>query len=148
MGSFAIFNNGAYMIISLIALLILFLSCFFTEKGSRIKLGIWLLFFAMVVDFAAGWIEAEAAIMYSIGSAYYTYMLYAELSLFLGEMLLLAVAASLILLNKIPSLMMIGGAAGFAVVFFVYLAERQCRLPNALYFPDGRFCLFCRQPLG
>ena len=77
MGSFAIFNNGAYMIISLIALLILFLSCFFTEKGSRIKLGIWLLFFAMVVDFAAGWIEAEAAIMYSIGSAYYTYMLYA-----------------------------------------------------------------------
>lgn len=120
MGSFAIFNNGAYMIISLIALLILFLSCFFTEKGSRIKLGIWLLFFAMVVDFAAGWIEAEAASMYSIGSAYYTYMLYAELSLFLGEMLLLAVAASLILLNKIPSLMMIGGAAGFAVVCIVY----------------------------
>ena len=120
MGSFAIFNNGAYMIISLIALLILFLSCFFTEKGSRIKLGIWLLFFAMVVDFAAGWIEAEAAIMYSAGSAYYTYMLYVELSLFLGEMLLLAVAASLILLNKIPSLMMIGGAAGFAVVCIVY----------------------------
>lgn len=34
MGSFAIFNNGAYMIISLIALLILFLSCFLRKKGA------------------------------------------------------------------------------------------------------------------
>ena len=146
MGSFAIFNNGAYMIISLIALLILFLSCFFTEKGSRIKLGIWLLFFAMVVDFAAGWIEAEAAIMYSIGSAYYTYMLYAELSLFLGEMLLLAVAASLILLNKIPSLMMIGGAAGFAVVcivYFLFISQNGNAVFQMRYiFPMGGFAYF------
>lgn len=120
MGSFAIFNNGGYMIINLVAMLLLFLSCFYTEKGSRIKLGIWLLFLAMVTDFAAGWVEAETAIMYGQGSHYYTYMLYIELSLFLVEMLLLSVAASVILLNKIPSLMMIGGIAGFAIVCIVY----------------------------
>ena len=120
MGSFAIFNNGGYMIINLVAMLLLFLSCFYTEKGSRIKLGIWLLFLAMVTDFAAGWVEAETAIMYAQGSHYYTYMLYIELSLFLVEMLLLSVAASVILLNKIPSLMMIGGIAGFAIVCIVY----------------------------
>lgn len=120
MGSFGIFNNGGYMIINLLALLLLFLSCFYTEKGSRIKLGIWLLLLAMITDFAAGWIESEAAIMYAQGSKYYTYMLYAELSLFLAEMLLLSVAASLILLNKIPSFMIIGGVAGFAVVCIVY----------------------------
>ena len=116
MGSFAIYNDGTYTIISLIALLILFLSCFFTEKDSRVKLGIWLLFFTMVTDFVAGWVETEAAIMYSTGSRYYTYVICVELSLFLGEMLLLAVAASLILLHKLPSVLIIGGSVGYAVL--------------------------------
>lgn len=120
MGSFAIFNNGGYMMINLVALLILFLSCCYTEKGSRTKLAIWFVFLALITDFVAGWVEAKSAIMYSSGSPYYTYILYAELSLFLGELLLLSVGASLILFNKIPSLMMIGGVAGFAVVCIVY----------------------------
>ena len=146
MGSFAIFNNGIYMIVNLITLLLLFLSCFYTEKGSRIKLGIWLLFLAMVTDFAAGWVETEAAIMYSQGSQYYTYTLYVELSLFLVEMLILSVAASLIMFNIIPSLMMIGGIGLFAVtciVYFLFISQNSNAIFQLRYiFPMIGFLYF------
>ena len=120
MGSFVIFDNGIYMLINIIALCALLSSCWFSEKSGWLKQGMWFVLGAMIVDFSASWIEAETIVLYTRNSQHYIYMLYAGLSLFVIEMLLLVVAASLILFNRIPNLIFISATAIIAIVSLLY----------------------------
>ncbi len=120
MGSFVIFDNGIYMLINIIALCALLSSCWFSEKSGWLKQGMWFVLGAMIVDFSASWIEAETIVLYTRNSQHYIYMLYAGLSLFVIEMLLLVVAASLILFNRIPNLIFISATAVIAIVSLLY----------------------------
>ena len=123
MGSFAIFDNGVYMLVNILALLILLSACWFSEKSGLLKQGMWFVLGAMIVDFLASWIEAETTVLYAHNSPNYVYMLYAGLFLFVLEMLLLIVAASLILFNRFPNVILmisLGVVAISSLLFFVY----------------------------
>jgi len=128
MGSFAIFDNGIYMLINILALMLLLGACWFSEKSGWLKQGMWFVLAALIVDFSASWIEAETTIMYAQNHQYYIYMLYVGLSLFVVEMILLAVAAYLILFNRFPNLILMSGIA-FVIVasllYFVFVSRNS-----------------------
>ena len=128
MGSFAIFDNGIYMLINILALMLLLGACWFSEKSGWLKQGMWFVLAALIVDFLASWIEAETTIMYARNHQYYIYMLYVGLSLFVVEMILLAIAAYLILFNRFPNLILMSGIA-FVIVasllYFVFVSRNS-----------------------
>ena len=128
MGSFAIFDNGIYMLMSIISLILLFCACAFSERSGLLKQGIWFIFAALVTDFLASWIEAETTIMYAHNHPGYIQMLYCCLTLFVLEMLILAMAASLILFKRFPNMILILSIAVIAAVsllYFVFISRNS-----------------------
>ena len=127
MGNIGIFANTTHIIVTLTAFFLLFLSCFYTEKGTPVRRGIWFLFFGLLLDLVVVAIEYQSFNAYKAGSEVEIYVFF-ELLLLLGSMVLLAVAASQILLKNIPDLPVILGVAGLgliSVVSYVFI------------FPDG-----------
>ncbi len=132
MGSFAIFDNGIYMLINILALMLLLGACWFSEKSGWLKQGMWFVLAALIVDFSASWIEAETTIMYARNHQYYIYILYIGLSLFVVEMMLLAIAAYLILFNRFPNFILMSGITLVAVaslLYFVFVSRNS----NVIY---------------
>ena len=128
MGSFAIFDNGMYMLINIISLILLFFACAFSERSGLLKHGIWFVFAALVTDFLASWIEAEATIMYSQKHQYYIQMLYCCLTLFVVEMLLLGIAASLILFKRLPNTILVlatAVVAALSLLYFIFVSRNS-----------------------
>jgi len=128
MGSFAIFDNGIYMLMSIISLILLFFACAFSERSGLLKQGIWFVFAALVADFLASWIEAETTTMYVRNHQYYIQMLYCCLILFVVEMLLLAMAASLILFKRFPNIFLvlaIAVVAALCLLYFVFISRNS-----------------------
>ena len=127
MGNIGIFANTTHILVTLTAFLLLFFSCFFTEKGSPVRRGIWFLFGGLILDFIVVWIEYKSFNVYKAGGNVEMYVFF-ELLLLLVSMVLLAIAASQILLKNIPDLPVILGVAGLgliSVVSYVFI------------FPDG-----------
>lgn len=127
MGNIGIFANTTHILVTLTAFLLLFFSCFFTEKGSPVRRGIWFLFGGLILDFIVVWIEYKSFNVYKVGGNVEMYVFF-ELLLLLASMVLLAIAASQILLKNIPDLPVILGVAGLgliSVVSYVFI------------FPDG-----------
>ena len=128
MGSFAVFDNGIYMLVNIISLILLFVACAFSERSGLLKQGIWFVFAAMVTDFLASWIEAETTIMYAQNHQNYIQMLYCCLALFVLEMILLAMAASLILFKRFPSMklvLIISVVTALSLLYFIFVSRNS-----------------------
>lgn len=119
MGNIGIYTNGTYLLVTIIALFLLFLSCFYTEQGTNVKRGIWFLFLGIVLDFIVTWIEYLSVEVYRDGG-FIEPLIFLELFLLLGSMVLLAVSASQILLKEMPDLPIILGVAGLGLVSIIY----------------------------
>lgn len=124
MGSVNIFSNYTNFTVTFAALMLVFFSCFISEKETNIKRGLWFLFLGLFVDFLAVWIEYESLKTYDSGGSITT-LVYLELFLFIVVMLLLAIAASQILVNTVPDLHVVSGVAilsFLSVSYYIYIS--------------------------
>lgn len=123
MGSTSIFTNSDNLYVTLISLLVLLVACLFTDKGTRIRRGIWFLYLGLFVDFLAVWVEYESLIIFKHGGSI-TFMVYLELFLFLVVMILLAISASQILINSVPDIPVVTAVAGLSflcIIYYIYI---------------------------
>lgn len=135
MGNTGIFANGTYLLVTVISLFLLLLSCFYTEKGTNVKRGIWFLFFGILIDFVVSWIEYESLNIYRRGGSIEIWI-FMELFLLLISMTLLAVSASQILTKNLPDLPFILGvsALGFiSIVAYIFIYPDGSMVQNMRY---------------
>ena len=119
MGSISLFDNGYRVSFALLSLLFLFVSGVYASYKTKLGGGIWLLFWGLVLEFITSAISFHSVEVYARGGAVEGWI-FAELLLNLASMLLLAMAASQILVNSIPDLPVIlgFGILGLVAVFY------------------------------
>lgn len=123
MGNISIFNQTSYIVVSYLSLFLLFISCLYVSLENKQSKGIWLLFLGLFIDFISLYIARHSSEVYARGASVEIWV-FAEMFLCLVSMLLLAMASSHILINKISDIpMVVGfGALGLvAIIFFLYI---------------------------
>ena len=127
MGSFDIFSQSQFLLTTLSMLGVLFLSTLYAGRSVKIRASLWLLSFALLVDFLAAGMGYRIGIVYADGGSFISYI-FVELVLYLLSMVLMALSASQFLIHGYPEKWVTGGVSGlglFAIVFFLVV------------FPDG-----------
>ena len=94
MGSLEIFSGLSNFMVSLTALGLLFFSCWYASRDSRISNCIWFLFLGFTLEFIAVWISYQTMELYNAGTTSVSFWVFLELLLLLGSMVCLAVSAS------------------------------------------------------
>ncbi len=123
MGNISIFNQTAYIVVTYLALFLLCFSCIYASIGNKQNKGIWLLFWGLIVDFISLYVSLHSSEVYARGQSVEIWV-FMEMLLCLSSMLLLAMASSHILINKIsdiPIISAFGGLGLIAIVFFLYI---------------------------
>lgn len=102
MGSIDIFNQNTNFMVSLFALALLFFATLYAGRSGRLAAPLWLLFIGLLIDFLAGGEAAYTAEVYNRGGGI-TAFVFIELMLLLISMIFMALAASQMLINTLPS---------------------------------------------
>lgn len=135
MGSIEIFSNIFNLSVTVISFLILALTLMIVSRGKLVvKKGLWFLFFGLLLELITTGIIYKVNEFYDqgLGQSLNT-LVFLELFLLLVAMLLMAVAASQILVNNIPELPIIsalGGIGLVAVVYFVFISPNNEMVAN------------------
>ncbi len=135
MGTIGIFNQTSNVVFTLLSLVLLFCASIYASRGTKLGKGIWLLYWGLVLEFVTIYIGKHSSDIFSHGGVIEGWV-FVELLLNLLSMILLAMAASQILVNGVPDLPVIGGfgALGLvAVVYFLFIS------------PDGEMVSNMRQ---
>lgn len=135
MGSLNLFSQNIYFVITLFSLGLLFCAALFAGRADKIGASIWLLFFALLIDFAATGLEYEITDLYNRGVSITLYVL-VELILFLVSMIFMYLSASQFLIHGYPAKYITAAVSSlglFAIGFFV------------LFLPDGNMVNNMRQ---
>ncbi len=142
MGNINIFNQTSYMLVTYLALFLLFFSCVYTSRENKQNKGIWLLFLGLLVDFVTLYVSQHSAEVYARGGSVETWV-FIEMFLCLSSMLLLAMASSHILINNIsdvPIISAFGGLGLVAIIFFLYIFPDNLMIAKMRYiFPLAGF---------
>lgn len=132
MGSISIFNQTSNVIFTLLSLLLLFCASIYASKGTKLGKGIWLLYWGLVLEFVTIYIGKHSSDIYNQGSAIEGWV-FVELLINLVSMILLAMAASQILVNSVPDMPIIGsfGAIGLiAIIYFLFVSPDGYMISN------------------
>lgn len=135
MGSIEIFANISNLSVTIVSLLILTLAVFLVTRGKLlIKKGIIFLFCGLILELVTTCIIYKINEFYDqgIGQSINT-LVFLELFLLLIAMLFMAIAATQILVNRIPELPIVsalGGIGLVAVVYFVYISPNNEMIAN------------------
>ena len=108
MGTISIFNQTSNVVFTLFSLFLLFCASIYASKGTKLGKGIWLLYWGLVLEFVTIYIGKHSSDIFSHGGGIEGWV-FVELLLNLISMILLAMAASQILVNGVPDLPVIGG---------------------------------------
>lgn len=132
MGSISIFNQTSNVIFTLLSLLLLFCASIYASKGTKLGKGIWLLYWGLVLEFVTIYIGKHSSDIYNQGAAIEGWV-FVELLINLVSMILLAMAASQILVNSVPDMPIIGsfGAIGLiAIIYFLFVSPDGYMISN------------------
>lgn len=132
MGSISIFDNSSNVIFTLLALVMLFGASMYASAKTKLGKGIWLLYWGLVLEFLTVAISWKATQIFNQGGAIEGWV-FVELLLNLISMILLAMAASQILVNNIPDMPVIAafGAIGLiAVIYFLFISPDGYMVSN------------------
>lgn len=151
MGSISIFNSASNVIFTILSLVLLFCASIFASKGTKLGRGIWLLYWGLVIELIAVYIGYHSSQVYSQGGSIEAWV-FVELFLNLISMVLLAMAASQILVNNIPDMPVIaslGGIGLLAVIYFVLISPDGYMVANMRQiFPITGFAYISASFLG
>ena len=132
MGSIGIFNSTSNVILTVLSLILLFGACIYASVGTKLGRGVWLLFWGLAVEFVAVAISWQTMRLYSQGTPIEGWV-FVELFFNLISMILLAMAASQILVNNIPDMPVISifGAVGLiAIIYFIFISPDGYMVAN------------------
>lgn len=132
MGSIGIFNSTSNVILTVLSLILLFGACIYASVGTKLGRGVWLLFWGLAVEFVAVAISWQTMRLYSQGAPIEGWV-FVELFFNLISMILLAMAASQILVNNIPDMPVISifGAVGLiAIIYFIFISPDGYMVAN------------------
>lgn len=132
MGSISIFNSTSNVIFTILSLMLLFCANVFASKGTKLGRGVWLLYWGLVLEFITVYIGYHSSQVYSHGGSIEAWV-FVELFLNLISMILLAMAASQILVNNIPDMAVISSFAAIgmmAIIYFVLVAPDGYMVSN------------------
>ena len=102
MGNIGIFASTTNFAITIVALVMLILSCFYTEEGTNMRKAIGFFVIALAADITATVIDYNSISIYAFGGNI-LYYIFGELILLCFSMAMLAVAATQMLMKKVPS---------------------------------------------
>lgn len=132
MGSISIFDDSSRVIFTLLSLVLLFFSGIYASRKTKLGQGIWLLYWGLALEFVTIIIGWHAVKVYAQGSAIEGWV-FIELFLNLISMLLLAMAASQILVNRIsdlPVILIFGGVGLVAIIYFLFISPDGYMVSN------------------
>lgn len=132
MGSITIFNQTSNVIFTLLSLVLLFCASVYASKGTKLGKGIWLLYWGLVLEFVTVYIGKHSSDIFNQGAAIEGWV-FVELLLNLISMILLAMAASQILVNSVSDMPVIGafGALGLvAIIYFLFISPDGYMVSN------------------
>ena len=135
MGNISMFAQPSGVSFTVMSLIVLFAASVYAAKGTKLGKGIWLLYWGLVIEFITIYIGKHSSDVFNQGGAVEGWI-FVELLLNLISMLLLAMAASQILVNSISDMAFIVGfgAVGLvAIIFFLFIS------------PDGNMVSNMRQ---
>ncbi len=148
MGSIEIFANISNLSITIGSLLILGLSIYMvSQQKITIKKGLWLLYSGLALELLT------TGIIYKINKFYeqgivesINTLVFLELLLLLIAMLLMAVAATQILINNIPSFSiasLLGGIGLISIIYFVFISPNNEMVMNMqqIFIITGFICI-------
>lgn len=143
MSSVEIFNSGTNLLITLVALIILMLSVWYSSQDIKIGKGIRYLFVGLVLEFIGSWFGYQMNEYYQLGISI-NILAFLELFILLLSMMFLALSASQLLVSSIPDTPVIGAITVLGLVAIIYFvsSRRTVRwLPICARFSADRFCL-------
>ncbi|MDD4557201.1 MAG: diguanylate cyclase [Alphaproteobacteria bacterium] len=134
MNSIEVFSNKTYLELSLFALFVFFLSVLYCSKSNKYASSLWCLFAGILLEFIASWFG------YGISTyqkeAYFNFLVFVELLIFLGATTFMGIAASNFLVDKLENHNITLSLAGFVLVaisYFVFIS------PNGMMVNNLRF---------
>ena len=125
MGSLEIFSGLSNFMVSLTALGLLFFSCWYASRDSRISNCIWFLFLGFTLEFIAVWISYQTMELYNAGTTSVSFWVFLELLLLLGSMVCLAVSASQLVTKNmmdLPVILALGILGLISIIYFVFIS--------------------------
>ena len=126
MGSLAIFSALPNFMVSITALALLFFSCWYASRDSRISNCIWFLFLGFILEFLAVWISYETMEIYdNNAAASISFWVFIELLLLLGSMVCLAVSASQLVAKNmydLPVILALSVLGFISIIYFVFVS--------------------------
>ncbi len=143
MGNTVIFSNNTYLSVNLFSLAFLLLAVLYSGRAAALKNAVTLLFLGLLCTFGADFLEVKITDVYAEGRPIEAWV-FIQLSLLLAAMILLAVAASRFVADKLPSLPLIAGIGllGAAVIVYSTLIAPDGIMVNNMrkIFPLAAFC--------
>ena len=125
MSSVEIFNSGTNLLITLVALIILMLSVWYSSQDIKIGKGIRYLFVGLVLEFIGSWFGYQMNEYYQLGTSI-NILAFLELFILLLSMMFLALSASQLLVSSIPDTPVIGAITVLglvAIIYFCFIAQ-------------------------
>lgn len=126
MGSLEIFSTLPSFMVSITALALLFFSCWYASRDSRISNCIWFLFLGFILEFLAVWISYKTMEIYDNSStASISFWVFIELLLMLGSMVCLAVSASQLVAKNmydLPVILALSVLGFISIIYFVFVS--------------------------
>ncbi len=126
MGSLEIFSTLPSFMVSITALALLFFSCWYASRDSRISNCIWFLFLGFILEFLAVWISYKTMEIYDNSStASISFWVFIELLLLLGSMVCLAVSASQLVAKNmydLPVILALSVLGFISIIYFVFVS--------------------------
>ena len=125
MSSVEIFNSGTNLLITLVALIILMLSVWYSSQDIKIGKGIRYLFVGLVLEFIGSWFGYQMNEYYQLGISI-NILAFLELFILLLSMMFLALSASQLLVSSIPDTPVIGAITVLglvAIIYFCFIAQ-------------------------
>lgn len=124
MGNIDVFNQDTNFLITLFSLGLLLFSCFYVSKVEKFFAPAWLLFTGLVIEFCANGLSAQMASIYAEGGSITAYV-FVELILLLVAMIFMALSASQLLVQNLPSspiIVVVTLIGFFAIAFFIFIS--------------------------
>ncbi len=134
MGNAALFDSSSVFGVTFLSFLFMICAGIYSSVGTKRSLGIWLLFGGLALELLSTYFEWRSLKVYEKGG-FVEGLMFLQLVLSLGAMILLAMAASQILIHNISDIkiILIFGAVGLlAIIYFLFISPDGHMVSNMM----------------